>query len=686
MQAFDTLLLPAAGAFLIVLVAIAVMARSSDGSSHAAGGGAMTAVGGGLAIAGVFAIPLTVVLPGIIHKHGFDALIPLSGLAGGLFLLLVLVGPALARSGAVSLPELIGDRFGRVARAIALLVAFVVTAALLFAAFSLLISLAAPLFGVTVGSAAIALAATVVLLVLPGGMRSVLAGSRVVAVLTGLALFGVLAVACAALLGNPIAPLAYGEALRSAGLAEMSLIESGAVDFGVFKPFLREFLNVDRLNWALLTLSLMAAIAALPPLVQLSGAFAPQNARRGLAWALTFVVIALTAAPALATLGRLETYRAVVSGQDFANLPQWLRRASELDAVRLHGTSLGLVDTVARDVAAGATSIDAISATMADRGARAEAIWQRLDPSVQEAVLDLGRSFQLVPGQQLQARWPPYVGTVVAAGAAAAGSTAGKPDLASIEIDPHFLFLGLLHAAGFPGIVSAIVIAILTGGAAILTAVLLTTLSSMLVSDGAATLIGRSPSNRAAVSLMGVFAVIIAVAFAFAAAIVPVAPGVVAVVSLALAAASLLPALILALWVPRATGLGAIAALLSGLALAAYYFAGTAIFSVSFYEAWPGLSSAGPEAYTEYLEAREIWLAAEGDDRAAAFSDLAARTSGSLWSPGLANWFGIAPAAAPVLAIPAALLIGLLVSLLSGWVTRARSHPASDPAGRRANP
>jgi hypothetical protein len=73
--------------------------------------------------------------------------------------------------------------------------------------------------------------------------------------------------------------------------------------------------------------------------------------------------------------------------------------------------------------------------------------------------------------------------------------------------------------------------------------------------------------------------------------------------------------------------------------------------------------------------ARDIWIAAEGDDRAAAYADLAARTTGSLWSPGLANWFGIAPAAAPVLAVPFALLIGLLLSVIT---------PRPDAASLRA--
>jgi Na+(H+)/acetate symporter ActP len=152
---------------------------------------------------------------------------------------------------------------------------------------------------------------------------------------------------------------------------------------------------------------------------------------------------------------------------------------------------------------------------------------------------------------------------------------------------------------------------------------------------------------------------------AFTAAVVSIPADVAFVVSLSLAAAGLLPALILAIWIPRTNSWGLAAAVVAGLAVGTYYLAGTALYSVSFYETWPGLSSAGPDAYAEYEVARDIWIAAEGDDRTAAYADLASRTTGSLWSPGLANWFGIAPAAAPVLAVPFALLVGLFLSVIT---------------------
>lgn len=675
----------AAGLAFIVLTAMAVMARSGHVAAHAAGGGAMGAVQGGLAIAGLFVLAASVLLPGLVHHHGFDALIALVGICGGLLLLGVLTGPALARTGAAGVPELIGLRFGRFVRGLVLVIAVFVTAGLLFGVLAAASGLATRLFGVTVGTAALAIAGAAVILIVPGGLKSVLAGSRLVAGLAGVVLLGVLAVVCWALLGNPVVPIAYGPAVAAIGPAEVALIENGAVDFGVFKPFLREFLTVDRLNWALLTLCLMGAVAVLPPLVQATGVFAAGQARRGIAWALTFVVIALTAVPAIAALARLETYRVVSASQTFADLPAWVRRASEAGGVLVHGTSLHLVESVAEDVARGATSIEAISAAMADRGARAEAIWQRLDPAVQAAVLDLGRRFQETPGRPLDARWTPFVDTVVTAAAVASGNTSGKPDLASLEIDPQFLFLALPRAAGLPEAVSAVMAAVVMGGAVVLVAVLVAALASMIVRDGTSAIFGREPRDGAEVALLRGIAVLLAIGFALAAALLPVTADVMLVVSLSAAAIGLLPAVVLAVWVPRATAFGVVAAVVGGLTLGVYYLAGTALYSVSFYEAWAGFSSAGPEAFAEYEEARDIWVAAEGDERAAAYADLAARTTGSLWSPGLANWFGIAPAAAPILAVPFALIIGWLVSFIS--VGRARfvrdnpQAPSADAVG-----
>lgn len=655
-----SLLMLGTGAVLLFAAVLALSGRSADFVAHARGSGTAGPLTGGLAIAGLFGLSASALLPGLVHQHGFDALLPLLAIAGGLLLLSVLVGPAMTLSGAATLPELVGQRFGRVARAVILLVSVAATGGLLLATLAMTSSLAARVLNLPIATTALAMAAAVSLLVIPGGLKSVFPGSRLVACLIGLALLGIVGIVCAAVLGNPLPPLAYGRALSEIRPAELSLIEQGAVDFGVFKPFMREFLTIDRLNWALLSLSLMAGVAALPPLVQATGTFAPANTRRGIAWTLTFVALALTIVPALAAVARLETYRVVAASGSFSDLPDWVRRGSEAGAIELHGTSLALVDAVTRDIASGADSIGAVSTARSDAGIRAEAQWQRLDPAVQEAVLDLARRLRSQPLATLPDRWTVYVDTVVMAAATAAGNISGKPNLASISIEPRYLLLALPHVAGLPAVISIMVIATVLTAGIIAAAALVAVLSSMLVRDGPVVFTGVHLANSSEVMANRLASVAIATASSMIAALVPLNTDALFVVSFALAACGVFPALIITLWVYRANAFGLVAALVTGLAIGTYYLAGTAIYSVPFYETWTSLSSAGPDAYAEYEEAREIWFAAEGDERAAAFADLVSRTTGSLWSPGLANWFGIAPAAAPVIAIPFAILIGLL--------------------------
>jgi cation/acetate symporter len=641
----------------------AILARSGRAVDHLTGGAAFSPVVGGLAISGFFGLAATVLLPGLVQQHGFDGLIPLVGIAGGLLLLLLMVGPALARAGAGTLAELAGRRFGTVARLAMLLLSLAATAGLLLGSLAAGTSLAARIFDVPLATAALAAAGAILLIVLPGGLRSVAAASSIAALLAGTALIGGAAVASFAVLGNPLPHLAYGGALRDIAGLEVTLIENGLVDFGVFKPFLREFLSVDSLNWSLLSLCLMGAVAALPPLVQATGLFRTgEQTRRGIAWGLTFVILALAAIPALAALARVETYRVVLSGSSFADLPAWVRRASAADALRIHGASLGLVTDAARATALGADSIDGLSAAMAARGARQEMNWQRLDPSVQEALLATAKTFAASPGLTDGERWSLFAQSVLPAAARASGNETGKPDLAAISIDPQLLTLALPAAAGLPAALTGLAVAGVLGAALVLAAALVSTLSGLLVRDG---LGGWAGTDRTHVLASSLAAIVVTALFAGAVALVPVSPEVVLVASLTIAAAGLLPGLILTIWARRATTLGFLTAVVTGMAVAAYYLVGTALYSITFYETWPGLSNSGTEAFLEFETAKEIWLAAEGDERAAAFADLVGRTSGGLWTPGLANWFGIAPAAAAALAVPLALLLGMLVSLLT---------------------
>lgn len=651
------------GLVTVAMIGIALVARSGRSGDHFAAGDGLPPLASGLAMAAMFFFAATALLPGLLYQTGFDGLIPLVGLTCGLVLVGVLTGPALRRAGAVTIADLLGLRFGRVVRFLAMAIAITVSAGLLMATFQLAASLASRTFLVPVDVAAAVGAGLVLMIVLPGGLRSTAWSAMFLAMLALIGVLGVLGMLSFAQLGQPVPQLAYGSALAAVAPAEESLIEAGLVDFGQFKPFLKEFLTVDRLNWALLTLALMAAVAVLPPLLQGTRMTSSRSSvRRGTAWAVLFTVVLLTALPALAAMARLEVYQTVSAGLPFQQLPAWVARGSERDAVRVHGASGGLVALAAEAVGRGHETAADVGRFFADRFPGAAQAWGQLDVSVQEAMVVAARGGS---GGVAEARWPQFAETVVTAASAAAGNSSGKPDLAALSLPPDVLLLHAPVRGGLPATASAVLIAIVLGSALVAAAYLTSAIGAMLARDGVGALLGRFLAETGEVGLARAAATLAVAVTATAAVLFPLPLDVVLVASLSLAAAGLFPALVLAIWCRRATAPGVVAGMAAGLAIGAYYLMGTMLYSVSFYDAWPMLSNAGPEAHAEFEDLKAVWAAAEGDERTAAFNDLAARATGGFWSPGLANWFGVAPAALAVLTIPVSLLLALLVSLLT---------------------
>lgn len=141
---------------------------------------------------------------------------------------------------------------------------------------------------------------------------------------------------------------------------------------------------------------------------------------------------------------------------------------------------------------------------------------------------------------------------------------------------------------------------------------------------------------------------------------------------LPLAAASLMPVFVLALWWRRATAAGALAGLLAGAGLTLYYLVGTRYFPVGFYDLWQSLSPAGVGAERKLVALREAWAAADDAHKAAAWQALVAQARG------MASWWGVRPPTAALFGLPAALIAAVVGSLL----TRRQDGAALDVADR----
>ena len=92
--------------------------------------------------------------------------------------------------------------------------------------------------------------------------------------------------------------------------------------------------------------------------------------------------------------------------------------------------------------------------------------------------------------------------------------------------------------------------------------------------------------------------------------------------SFSLAASALLPALLLGIWWKRATGEGALAGMLAGLAVCLYYMLAPRYIPFAFYETSSFLSNATPDEAARYVALRQAYYLADETAREAALGGM----------------------------------------------------------------
>jgi Na+(H+)/acetate symporter ActP len=137
----------------------------------------------------------------------------------------------------------------------------------------------------------------------------------------------------------------------------------------------------------------------------------------------------------------------------------------------------------------------------------------------------------------------------------------------------------------------------------------------------------------------------------------------------AVAAAGLFPAVMAALWMPRANSIAVAAGMIAGIGVLAGYLIAQHYFPVPFFEATAALSRGGASGHEYFNELKEAWLDAEpGVAKEEAWAAL------SVQARSVADWWGIHGPATVLLALPAGFVALTVFSLLSSIL----------PSGRRA--
>jgi cation/acetate symporter len=334
----QTLTFIVVGATFALYIGIAIWSRAATtGEFYVAGKGVHPVANGMATAADWMSAASFISMAGLIAFKGYDASVYLMGWTGGYVLLALLLAPYLRKFGKFTVPEFIGDRYySQTARIVAVICLIVASITYVIGqmkgvgvAFSRFLEVDFT-WGVIIGMAIVFVYAVL------GGMKGI--------TYTQIAQYCVLILAYTIpaifislnLTGTPLPQIGLGSEYAPDGVASgMSLLDKldqVVTDLG-FAPYTVQ--KDSTLNMFLLTLSLMIGTAGLPHvIIRFFTVPKVKDARSSAGWALVFIAILYTTAPAVGAMARLNLIDTIQTGPigeptanvEIANVPEWMNR------------------------------------------------------------------------------------------------------------------------------------------------------------------------------------------------------------------------------------------------------------------------------------------------------------------------------------------------------------------------
>ena len=319
------------GASFALYFGIAIWARAgSTKEFYVAGGGVHPVLNGMATAADWMSAASFISMAGLLAMGGYGASAYLMGWTGGYVLLALLLAPYLRKFGKFTVPDFIGDRFySRTARLVAV-------ACLIIASTTYVIGqmtgagVAFSRFLEVSSTTGLMIAAVVVLFyAVLGGMKGI--------TYTQVAQYVVLIIAYTIpaifislhLTGNPIPPLGLFSQHTESGMPLLQKLDSIVTELG-FTAYTADIPN--KLNMFLFTLSLMIGTAGLPHvIIRFFTVPKVSDARSSAGWALVFIALLYTTAPAVGSMARINLVDTVypqgtaAASIDYEARPEWMK-------------------------------------------------------------------------------------------------------------------------------------------------------------------------------------------------------------------------------------------------------------------------------------------------------------------------------------------------------------------------
>ncbi|MAC34008.1 MAG: cation acetate symporter [Haliea sp.] len=406
------------GASFLLYVGIAIWSRAGSTRDFYVAGGGVHPVANGMATAADWMSAASFIsMAGMIAFMGYGGSVFLMGWTGGFVILALLLAPYLRKYGKFTVPEFIGDRYySRLARAVAVFCLVICSVTYVIGQMKGIGVAFSRFLEVDYATGLLTGMGIVFFYAVLGGMKGI-TYTQIAQYCVLITAFTIPAIFISLqLTGNPVPQLGLGSTLAGEDTWLLDKLDAIVVDLGFAEYTTHERLST--LNMFAFTLTLMLGTAGLPHvIIRFFTVPHVRDARSSAGWALLFIAVLYTTAPAVGAMARLNLMQTLEPqpGQHlvYEERPEWFRT---WEATGL----LGVDDR--------------------DGDGRIE---YHADPEVNELVT-LDRDIIVLANPEI-ARLPNWVIALVAAGGlAAALSTAAGLLLAIASAISHDLLKGML--------------------------------------------------------------------------------------------------------------------------------------------------------------------------------------------------------------------------------------------------
>ncbi|MGA8045161.1 MAG: sodium:solute symporter family protein [Dermatophilaceae bacterium] len=318
---------------------IAYRSRVSDTAGFYVAGGGIPAPANGAAVAADWMSAASFIsMAGLIafSQNGYAGSVFLMGWTGGYVLLALLLAPYLRKFGKYTVPDFVGDRYNETARLIAVVCALVISFVYVAGQMGGVGVVFQRFLGVDRTVGVVIGMVIVFFYAVLGGMKGI--------TWTQVAQYTVLIVAyiipvvaiSVQLTGNPVPYLSFGEILQQ--------VDGLQQDLGIAR-YTEAFSQTSMINMVLITAALMFGTAGLPHvIVRFYTAKSVRAARYSALWALFFISLLYTMAPAIGAMSKFNVLDQI-NGIAIDATPQWFNTWRDVGLITvddLNGN--GLID------------------------------------------------------------------------------------------------------------------------------------------------------------------------------------------------------------------------------------------------------------------------------------------------------------------------------------------------------